>query len=96
MSETKPKAAKFRYSMSSADYSAKMEGTIRGPGHAAVVTAVLSGQFSDDASVLDAAPAMLEALKTLAEVLNGRVHSQPALSALIRAEEVIAKAEGRS
>jgi hypothetical protein len=47
-----------------------------------------------NARLMAAAPDMLTALKEVVASLSGRVHSTPALSALVKAELVIAKAEG--
>jgi len=48
-----------------------------------------------NAHMMTAAPEMLAALKAVVSALDGRVHSNPALSALSRAQGAIDMAEGR-
>lgn len=96
--------ATYKYAMRTATgFSSEMDGPIRSPEHAGVVTAALAGYLSDDVNLLKAASDLLavarECLAAEQERRNRLTPGAPATTytekRIAAIEAAIAKAEGR-
>lgn len=68
-----------------ADHSAIVYGTLRGPE-----------ELAANARLIAEAPAMLEALRKVCKALNGRIHSNDALSAVAECAAILARIDGEA